>query len=122
MIPGLHGEGQRTDAARLARADHLDDTLMSVHSCTTLGLAAATHRPAAGAQIQRAPCTASHGFQSSDAALIAAGEHSDPAFLTQLTVHAAFVDGDAKHARGSLACKLRDHPRLDRKKSATTNR
>lgn len=30
MIPGFHGEGQRTDAARLARADHLDDSSVDV--------------------------------------------------------------------------------------------
>lgn len=72
-----------------------------------------------------------HGFQGSDTALIAAGEHCDLAFLPQFTVDAMLVNGDTKHARGGLAvqihsiseglksggltCKPGNHPCLDRR-------
>jgi hypothetical protein len=106
--PGLHGESQRTNTDRLAGRNSLNHDSVDVgpqlhharvggppHIHQKLELGFSQPHP------QRP-----YGFQGSDAALIATCEHSDLAFLTQLTVHAVLVNRDAEHARGGLAVQI----------------
>lgn len=130
--PGLHGEGQRTNTGRLAGTDRLDggsvDVTPQLHNAGVGCPPRIDQRlePGLGEPHSQRP----HGFQGTDAALIAAGEQGDLSFLTQLGVGSVLVDGDSEHAarglaiqilpvtkglkRGGLACEPRGDPSLDR--------